>query len=487
MDKIFKFTGKIVWVIILIFFFSLLYYNFFEISNIVLNLLGGLVIIYLLIRFYLGKEWMSKLFKEMIVGQNLIDAVNRFLNELPKPNKAVTSNLIGHLVYRFTRIGIIGLLIALIPILLLYNQNQLISQQNELIKLQTHRLDQQTNLQEAERRSSLVFLFSNIMDAIDRELSNDYGNNNIRDLSPQLIGRISALSLRLLPYRYLENDSLIEKPYSPERGQLLVSLVNADLDKETYNKIYKQSSFEYSVLEGISLEYKYLKYINLSNSSLKKSNFKYCNLSFSNLTGSDLENAYFYGGDLSYSKIGFINYRETEFTLIEFNGVRTEKNNLIEKISYNKNSTGFLKENYKTQRLIAASDTMAYVFIKTNTVDFLKYCNCRLMVEKIALSNPKIKNYFEDASRNNNDIYFSHSLSPFGSIDNFDEKADVWAFSIKITNDDSPIIHTIDWINFNPKNKKLYLSSDKSDTIEYDTLLIKNFLDNDCFTQREGF
>ena len=44
----------------------------------------------------------------------------------------------------------------------LYQQNQKFDLQNNLITNQNTRLDQQTYLQEAERRGSLVFLFSKI-------------------------------------------------------------------------------------------------------------------------------------------------------------------------------------------------------------------------------------------------------------------------------------------------------------------------------------
>jgi len=121
-------------------------------------------------------------------------------------------------------------------------QNKLVQQQNIKIEHQNKRLDQQTNLQEAERRSSLVFLFSNIMDAIDSELKDSLNKKDT--LSKQLIGRIIALSTRLSPYRYLtEGDTLISHPLSPERGQLLVNLVESDLDSNTYKKIWFLKGF----------------------------------------------------------------------------------------------------------------------------------------------------------------------------------------------------------------------------------------------------
>jgi len=192
--------------------------------------------------------------------------------------------------------------LALIPITLLYQQNQLLSSQNErfdiqnnLITKQNKRLDQQTYLQEAERRSSLVFLFSNVMDAVDSELKDDKNTN--RSLSPQLIGRIAGLSTRLKPYQYLDGDTLINKPLSPERGQLLISLLGSELDTATLKKIYEKANFSYSDLKYADLNSSYLKGINLSKSDLSHAILDGANLQKANLKESYLGNIEPYTGD----------------------------------------------------------------------------------------------------------------------------------------------------------------------------------------------
>jgi len=171
--------------------------------------------------------------------------------------------------------------------------------QNEKIDKQNIRLDQQTYLQEAERRSSLVFLFSNIMDAVDKELKEDYGKDSIRNLSPQLIGRITGLSTRLKPYRYLNGDSLTAKPLSPERGQLLVSLLGSQLDTMTMDKIYNKADFSYADLEGGKLDSMYLKDVNLKEVNLRSAKLGGANLRDASLYGADLKFVSLFNTDLN--------------------------------------------------------------------------------------------------------------------------------------------------------------------------------------------
>lgn len=175
--------------------------------------------------------------------------------------------------------------------LLVRYQNRKIDVQTSLIEHQNSRLDQQTYLQEAGRRSSLVFLFSNIMDAIDKELKDDYGQDSIRNLSPQLIGRIIALSTRLKPYQYLDGDTLIGKPLSPERGQLLVSLVESQLDSNTYGQIFWKGRFEFAVLKEINLEDANLIGVDLKDANLERADLIWANLKGANLRGVNLKEA----------------------------------------------------------------------------------------------------------------------------------------------------------------------------------------------------
>lgn len=196
---------------------------------------------------------------------------------------------------------------------LLEQQDSLLGNQNQLLFAQNKRLDQQTYLQEAERRSSLVFLFSNIMDAIDEELKEDYHKDNTRNLSPQLIGRIIALSSRLRAYRYLDGDTLIKKALSPERGQLLVSLAESQLDSITYNTIFKKADFSYADLKEANLEGAYLAGINLQKSNLSNANLVEVDLSRASLVEADLSNANLKEANLTKINLINSNLQEVKF------------------------------------------------------------------------------------------------------------------------------------------------------------------------------
>ncbi|MBR9923135.1 MAG: hypothetical protein GYB31_20085 [Bacteroidetes bacterium] len=216
------------------------------------------------------KKWERRWFiakksSTYFLGSGLKNSIKKVLTEISS-NKRITSDsaadLIAHSFWRITRLWIIGVFIAIIPGVLLIiqtivlkNQNNRIDVQNNLILEQVERLDQQTNLQEAERRSSLVFLFSNILDKIDEEIKEQ---SSISDtppysLSDQLVARIISLSRGLKPYKYLENDSLTSSFISPERGQLLIALHNSKLDSITMINILTLGDFSYSDLRSADL------------------------------------------------------------------------------------------------------------------------------------------------------------------------------------------------------------------------------------------
>ena len=180
---------------------------------------------------------------------------------------------------------------GLLGTVMLYNQNKLLIQQNQLLNQQNIRLDQQTYLQEAERRSSLVFLLGNILDAINEELKDDVGVKGSRDISPQLVGRIIALSNSLRPYRYLGSDSLVGRELSPERGFLLLSIVSSEIDKTSLGRIYKSADFSYADLKNAVLSGRYLSGVNLTGADLENAVLDETDLSLANLSQAELSGA----------------------------------------------------------------------------------------------------------------------------------------------------------------------------------------------------
>ena len=201
-------------------------------------------------------------------------------------------------------LGIFVALGGLTGTLLLMNQNELLQNQNALIQ-------RQMSLEEASRRSALVVLMSNIMDKVDDEIKeqkNEFLKNGIPksmtdtleySLSQSLIGQIAALSYSFKPYRYMEGDTLIESPLSPERGQLLITLTLLPLDTFTLRKIYQSATFESADLKSAVLIGAYLREVNLSWANLSWAGLGEADLSKANLSRADLSWADLRGANLS--------------------------------------------------------------------------------------------------------------------------------------------------------------------------------------------
>lgn len=257
------------------------------------------------------RRWTLERVTSVILGGGLKSSIEQSITEVTeekKLSKDSIADLIAHIFWRLTRIGIIGLIIAITPLVilviqtkLLQKQNTKIDLQNSLIEQQGIRLDQQTYLQEADRRGSLVFLFSNIMDQVDKELT----DGSSRELSPQLRGRIIALSSRLKPYHYLEGDELIRYPLSPERGQLLVTLLESKLDNSTYEEIFRRGDFSYADLKGAVLDSFIINGIKLDHADFTNANLVGTKIVNSNLMRTNFENCYMEGADLSHSNLNY--------------------------------------------------------------------------------------------------------------------------------------------------------------------------------------
>lgn len=252
----------------------------------------------------------------LIAGKGLKNAFKNIIEDYQK-NKSISSenlsNLFTHLVWRFTRIGIFTVFIAALPSIFLViqsclltsqnkkidKQNELIEKQNKFIDSQTKRLDQQTYLQESSRRSSSMFLFSNIMNKIDEELK--IKENLKRHLSNELIASIISLSHSLKPYKYLKNDKLSEY-ISPERGQLLTFLINARLSSENYSNILKEGDFTFSEIKNIEFKNINLNEVNLEGSSIENVKFIDCSILNLNLFNTKVK-------DLNFEHCNIIEFR----------------------------------------------------------------------------------------------------------------------------------------------------------------------------------
>jgi len=260
------------------------------------------------------KKYLGNRFFNLIAGKKIEVSLNAVLSKISNqktPNSREISELVGAIIRRLTRVGLITILIGLLPTLLLFQQNRIISKQNNLLEAQNGKLDnqntliqiqnknttQQSQLIESGRRANLIFELSSILNSIGEETLKD------KNLSDNLIGRIIALSKSLKPYRYLDDSGkLTEKILSPERAQLLISIANSKLSKETLDRIFKDADFSYSDLTNANLAYTYLKGANLKNSYVMNTDFSY----------SDIQETDFRGAYFNHVKFVAINYTRIE-------------------------------------------------------------------------------------------------------------------------------------------------------------------------------
>lgn len=185
--------------------------------------------------------------------------------------------------------------------------------QNHLLITQNRQLEIETQLSESNRRSSLVFLMSNILDKVDQEIKDNkmYQDSLKKNpktkfkLSSQLEGRIIALSKALRPYLFLEGKELNPSPYSPERGQLLTALVES--------KVEMQNIIERGCFEDADLSHLDITGANLINIQLIAANLQFANLPKLNLKGADLT-----GTNLEFANLRGANLKEVFFSLTKF-------------------------------------------------------------------------------------------------------------------------------------------------------------------------
>jgi len=248
----------------------------------------------------------------MILGAQLKKSIERFLDEMAQQQRVsreTISELLSSIIIRLTRVGFLLILTAILPSILLIfqtyylaKQNTLITGQSEMFRQQNTRLDQQTYLQEADRRGQTLLIMDNML----KEISNNVAGNSQNRIDDATAGRLIALSKMLKPYKYLENDSLIAHVTSPERGYLLISLLetgvnlNSSTRTRTNGKLIERLDFTYAELRNISLKGYDLLNIDLSHSDLRNANFN----------GTDFANANFNHANLAETNLKYTSFNK---------------------------------------------------------------------------------------------------------------------------------------------------------------------------------
>ncbi len=281
----------------------------------------------------------TKKISASFLGTNLKNAITDFFTELEEKrsvSKNTVSDLLTALFMRITRIGVFLILTSLLPTLFLLIQVYYLRNQNELITGQNERLGQQTNLQEADRRSSMLF----VLDQMIKDVTTDGFRNNGK-ISKANSTRIIAMSKILKPYRYLDKDTLISKPVSPERGYLLMSMLESNIDlgkmidQNTKQTLASLLNFEYAELTNASITGIDLKNLNLNHakmdasnfmkSYIHKSQFNNAYLKKSNFSRTDIVESSFFNANLNQANfkgasLKIINFENANLSNVDFSG-----------------------------------------------------------------------------------------------------------------------------------------------------------------------
>ena len=249
--------------------------------------------------------------------------------------------------------ALIAAMAALAGTALLFKQNQLISAQTELLRDQNARIQEQTQLiqtdvqlAEAARNAALAVEITDIAAALGSVVDKVHGpdlSNPInvldpgKDLDRSLFLRIVSISRALMPYRFLdtglheedasdglrqalqrrrgdlgegypklqayfgwddrpEGTYLVDRPASPERGQLLRVMVSSGV-----------RNLELFTFAGLTLDYAVLKSTDLSLVTAQQARLSYADFSGSYLVECDfgsaiLENARFRRANISRTR-----------------------------------------------------------------------------------------------------------------------------------------------------------------------------------------
>ena len=476
-----------------------------------------------------ARNWFVRTGSNVVVGKGLKNSVRQLYSELPgQVRKETIADVSSYLFLRLTRIGVFTLMLAIIPMFVLTLQtfilgiqNSKIEKQNSLILNQNRRLDQQIHLEEGNRRSSFIFLMSNIMDKIDEELKDNRPGD--RSLSNELIGRIVSLSQALRPYRYLEEDELIARQLSPERGQFLYALLNSYLSEDTYEKIFAGANFSYSDLKEANFQDAHLVGANLSNSYFPNANFENANLGFVDLSYADMSNSSFEHAYMSGANLQNSNLRLTklvrviaesanltganlaaaklsgDFSSIQLDGVNLDQAQLgfvnLENAYYLKSawrdsldydSTPGLRDlerNYSTIKktvLDTISGLTDSLFILKSIPSLRMQAEaCEKTVLRILKSNEQIKRLMRKVKGSGDELEFIPEASLFDDVNKTVFKDSVYIY--RLITENKGIMAPLMTVQFNPRSKLLerYFENGEVHEMFYDERLLVD-LDAEC-------
>lgn len=211
------------------------------------------------------------------------------------------------------------LLACLITGFVILKGNEFLRSKN---KLQEQSNKMQAAMLDAQLKSDQVVLVGNLL----QEIREERNLQSTDTLSSGMVAKIVRLNSSLKAYPYVKGDSLSSFKYSPERGQLLLALLEMKLDSSTLKQVLHKTSFtradlSASNLSGLDLAGLDFSLANLQNVNLQFANLKDANLKEAHLRGADLNKTDLRGAQLINADLSWTNLKQAIFKEAKMNGV----------------------------------------------------------------------------------------------------------------------------------------------------------------------
>lgn len=334
----------------------------------------------------------------VVVG--MYQAFTRFPKTDPRRSAALKA-LVWKLTSPATVATISVLLLSVVGVAVAMHANYLLARQNQ-------RIDQQTLLLEAQRRSaSFATEFSEVSRSLEQEIAVYPANKTTEQaekfkISATLAARISYLSRTSRPYYALELETspvspissrsatlttiqrllalvgakdlwldespltLTPRPLSPERAQILLLLLNVNASTKGFPNL--GLTFESADLRNSPLRGKSLQHLNFAASSFVGANLKRVNFAGSNLSQTDLTKvcmtranlfpASFSGADLTDAGLQRASIQwpsglfGSNLTRTNLSGVVVQIESWLDDLAKPENNTiGFVRSDWKLEKL----------------------------------------------------------------------------------------------------------------------------------------
>jgi uncharacterized protein YjbI with pentapeptide repeats len=171
-----------------------------------------------------------------------------------------------------------------------------------------------------------------------RQISDELEDKNSDTLSNEAINRIVGLSYGFIPQGWKQKRHLAIHEFSPESGQLLLSICNMDIDSISFFKLMRRADFSFAELSGapmqaykiseVQLIHANLSDADLQNSDLSAAKLEKAILERANLNQSNLNNANLKRADLSWAQMDFSTLINAELSGAKLNSASVRNSNL---------------------------------------------------------------------------------------------------------------------------------------------------------------